>query len=290
MKKKCNIAITALALTIMLTGCGLSEEGKHAQSLLNALPETYSVEIDAQLEEARAAYDALPDEEKEKVDKSALDALEQAYINTKIAEYAATSDMQTAIGQLEELYGMVDAFSGDTSLLEMEKLHDFHKSTVESWQKERDDVEDTFDGIVGMSDHLMTELHLIVTNPEQYNQTAYSDELEKIQKILPKLKKHWNQADINKLDEQIQLGAVAHLGFAVFFIQGDVAKAASYRTEMKSYTTLAQELFYNWWTTEFSEIANDVNTAGGKLNDLLDAYPDLVPDDVQKVDNSEIKN
>ena len=113
------LAFAAALMAASMTGCGLSEEGKHAQSLLNALPETYSAEIDAQLEEARAAYDALPDEEKEKVDKSALDALEQSMIdqyavsiNEKIAALEVTvgsgSDVKKMHGNIKEIFEEIE--------------------------------------------------------------------------------------------------------------------------------------------------------------------------------------
>ncbi len=113
------LAFAAALMAASMTGCGLSEEGKHAQSLLNALPETYSAENDAQLEEARAAYDALPDEEKEKVDKSALDALEQSMIdqyavsiNEKIAALEVTvgsgSDVKKMHGNIKEIFEEIE--------------------------------------------------------------------------------------------------------------------------------------------------------------------------------------
>ena len=76
------LAFAAALMAASMTGCGLSEEGKHAQSLLNALPETYSAEIDAQLEEARAAYDALTDAQKAWVTKLAVLEAAELYWNT----------------------------------------------------------------------------------------------------------------------------------------------------------------------------------------------------------------
>ncbi len=296
MKKQIVIISLTLLLAASLTACGMSEEAKAAQALMDALPSGYSTEIDRQLAEAKEAYEALSDEDKEAVDAAAMEALlaemqeqKAVEINALIAEYAVASDTVKAAESLTELYEAADAYDGDRSQLELAQLHEFHKKTVDNWQKERNKVEETFDAIVVVSDHLMTNLHLIVTNPEQYHQTAYADECDAMESALPKLENYWSTAEVNKLDETMQLGNVAHLAFAISYIRGETYDAETYRAQMKSYTTEAQNMFYDWWTTDFAAAADEVEEAGNALNSLLDDYPDLVPEDVTKVDNSELK-
>lgn len=72
-----QLLASVLLIGLLFTGCGLSEEGKEAKALIDVLPETYtySEELDKAMEEAYAAYHALPEKEQKNVDVTKLDHL-----------------------------------------------------------------------------------------------------------------------------------------------------------------------------------------------------------------------
>lgn len=78
---ECNwtkIAAAASLVTI-LTACGMSQEAKTVQEMIDQMPEAYSTDIDEDILSARNALDALSENDKKAVKTSRLEELEEAY-------------------------------------------------------------------------------------------------------------------------------------------------------------------------------------------------------------------
>lgn len=88
--KKIFSGLAAFVLIASLcAGCGkekMTEDAQAVQDMISELPDTYSAEADEEISSARAAYDNLSEEEKNTVDISVLNNLEQAEAQAKADE------------------------------------------------------------------------------------------------------------------------------------------------------------------------------------------------------------
>lgn len=74
--KRAIAFIGILLLCTTLTGC-ISKEAKSVQEMIDSLPEAYDASTNRVLNEAHKAYDALPDKDKNKIDTTRMDQLDQ---------------------------------------------------------------------------------------------------------------------------------------------------------------------------------------------------------------------
>ncbi len=147
MRRKIMAMIVALAsMGIVLTGCGVSQEAKDVQAMIDQMPETYSVEINDDIANARTAFDALNENDKKNVETKRLDDLEtseKAYneelagkINTSIEKIAisdetsakmnkAKQDIEKVMKEIEKLPASAnDLVNYDALLKKVQSLSD----------------------------------------------------------------------------------------------------------------------------------------------------------------------
>ncbi len=84
MKKLISIAL-ALTICTLFVSCR-SSDIKNAQELINALPDTYTSDAEQAFNDAKAAYDALPEEDKHSIDITKMETLESAKKASDIME------------------------------------------------------------------------------------------------------------------------------------------------------------------------------------------------------------
>lgn len=78
MKRYKTVMLSGVLCLSLLVGCGMSEEAKKVQTMIDQMPESYTVDIEEELSLIRTAYDALSEEEKKTIDVQHLEQLEDA--------------------------------------------------------------------------------------------------------------------------------------------------------------------------------------------------------------------
>lgn len=96
MMKKTVSAILSFALCVgMLTSCGLSEEAQNVKDMIDALPDTYSEDINDDMQKAEEAYNNLSSEDKDSLKIKKLNILKDSrtqYIIDNTKTFGATPE------------------------------------------------------------------------------------------------------------------------------------------------------------------------------------------------------
>lgn len=129
MKRKLTQIAAAVLLMSIFTSCGVSQEAKEVQEMIDRIPDTYSSEIDEDIVNARAALDELEDKDKEFVNSDRLKQLEEAY-QSHYQEKAA--EINKKIASLEIDISQIDQSRNDfeTIIQETEKIPYFANDRI----------------------------------------------------------------------------------------------------------------------------------------------------------------
>lgn len=115
--------IAVVLLATVLTGCGMSQEAKAVQEMIDQMPKTYSMDIKDDLLNVRIEFDSLSEDDKKYVNTEHLEELEKEYnealanrINTSIEKITISDDTSAKMNK-----GKNDI---DKVMKEIEKLPD----------------------------------------------------------------------------------------------------------------------------------------------------------------------
>lgn len=176
--KKRLKGLVALCLSACIcTGCGgvkMTEDAQAVQDMIAGLPDIYSVEADEEISSVRTAYDNLSEEEKNTVDITVLNDLEQAKIqveadeiNKKIDEIvisnASYSKLAESKNTVSGIMNMLTDLSAETdNLVNYDKL-----------LKKINDLSDEYTETMLDADNDINSLNNIMTNLNNIN-SSYS--------------------------------------------------------------------------------------------------------------------
>ncbi|MCM1133730.1 MAG: hypothetical protein NC340_09700 [Ruminococcus flavefaciens] len=141
-----GILLASLMLLTATTGCGVSEEAKSVQSLIDSFPEEFSDVTEEQLNEAMSAYEQLSDDDKEDVDKTRLDDAHSYFIDSVQSVINALPD-ECADVTMEQLNEAKEAY---------EQLSDENKTYIDTTKL--DNVENYFTELVSEINTKIDEL------------------------------------------------------------------------------------------------------------------------------------
>lgn len=188
MKKLKNIIMSSMVLaacSFALCGCGgvkMTEEAKAVQDMIAELPETYSDENDEQISSVRAAYDALSEEEKNTIDISALNNLEQVKSEKEAAEIAKMADeinqMIDKIVVSNSSYNELSKSKNAVSAV-MDKVSDFPSESdklihYDKLLEKINNISEEYLSTVIDADNDMTALNNIMINLSNINNSSSS--------------------------------------------------------------------------------------------------------------------
>lgn len=162
MKRKLTQIAAAVLLMSIFTSCGVSQEAKEVQEMIDRIPDTYSSEIDEDIVNARAALDELEDKDKEFVNSDRLKQLEEAY-QSHYQEKAA--EINKKIASLEIDISQIDQSRNDfeTIIQETEKIPYFANDRIkyhvilEKINNESSRVADIVSDVQTLSDRFDTQ-------------------------------------------------------------------------------------------------------------------------------------
>lgn len=134
MKYKKIISVLACLMFIVSTGC-MSSEVRDVQNKINALPDTYSLDVEESLNDAKSVYESLEEKDRKSIDKSRIDSLEiskavfevQSVIDSLPEEY--NIDSEESCKQAVSALGNMDSSLKGT--VNTEKLDNFNSQRTE---------------------------------------------------------------------------------------------------------------------------------------------------------------
>ena len=92
--KKFLALVLVVALVFSMSACGKSEEAKACEQLINSIEAEINLDNCGAVAAARFAYDALSDEDAEKVDTSSLESAETTLLNLTGSPFAACKEVK----------------------------------------------------------------------------------------------------------------------------------------------------------------------------------------------------
>lgn len=166
--------IAVVSLATVLTGCGMSQEAKAVQEMIDQMPETYSIDIKEDLLNVRIEFDSLSEDDKKYVNTERLEELEKEYneelankINTSIEKITISDDTSAKMNK-----GKNDI---DKVMKEIEKLPDSANDLInyDALLKKVQSLSDEFAKVMTDADNDLALMNDVYEKLNSIN-TAYS--------------------------------------------------------------------------------------------------------------------
>lgn len=202
--------IAVVSLATVLTGCGMSQEAKAVQEMIDQMPEIYSMDIKDDLLNVRIEFDSLSEDDKKYVNIEHLEELEKEYneelankINTSIEKITISADTSAKMNKgkndikkvMKEIEKLPDPIN---DLIDYDVLLNKVKSLSESYSAVMADAND----VLLMTD-IFEKLDLINT---AYSSSAKYGYACDISSDVSSLSSRWSskKGSLNKTVEELK--------------------------------------------------------------------------------------
>lgn len=144
-----GIIVTVISLAAVFTGCGISQEAKAVQELIDQMPAAYSMEIKEDILNVRNEFEALSEKDKKHVNTEHLEELEKEYneelannINSSIEKITISDDTSAKMNKgkndidkvMKEIESLPDSINDlidyDTLLKKVQSLSESYSAVM----------------------------------------------------------------------------------------------------------------------------------------------------------------